>query len=106
MLTIDLSDKSASILRLAVHPSATEGEWQAAAIAFVRGVRKNCPAGLNTDQSGSSPTLGFGKYNGRTVKWVVENNPAYAEWFIAKMTDLSTKTLRKEFRREMKARYK
>ena len=75
MIALSAREKVKKILRLAVCPSAL-----------------------------SSPIMRFGKYRDRTVRWIVDYDPSYAEWVLRKVANLSL-SLRQEFRRELLQRY-
>jgi len=83
--------KLESVCRLALCPSAPEGEWTSAAVAFFRLCRsKNLnPFNVNLTRASSvgsdGPTMPFGKYKGKTVEWVVSNDSSYAEWVLEKV---------------------
>ena len=106
-------EKVEKILRLALCPSAPRGEWESAALALVRTLRSSgakaeevlSDAAMATvPPTVSSPIMRFGKYRDRTVRWIVENDPSYAEWVLRKVANLSP-SLRQEFRSNLKERY-
>ena len=106
-------EKVDKILRLALCPGAPEGEWQAAAYALIRMLRSSgakaedvlsVPAIATSQPVSASPIMCFGKYRECTVRWIVENDPSYAEWLLSKVANLSP-CLRHEFRRELRQRY-
>jgi hypothetical protein len=112
VITSSARAKAERILRLALCPGAPEGEWQSAAYALIRTLRS---AGARaedvlsqvsgtTSTAASSPIICFGKYRDRTVRWIIENDPSYAEWVLRKVTNLSP-SLRREFRSELSQRY-
>lgn len=87
-----------SICRLALCESAPEGEWQAAAIAFFRVCRTQKRNPLDQTKptekaKPSGPTMPFGKYKGKTVDWIVQTDPNYAEWVLDKLSSQRLKTL-------------
>lgn len=91
-----------SIANLALHPTAEEGEWQAAANAFFR-VHRNAEASSlpkiewGSDKMGAQIT--FGKYRGATAEWIAINDPGYGEWLLATVKGLSS-----EFRRTLRSK--
>ncbi len=106
-------EKVEKILRLALCPSAPRGEWESAALALVRTLRSSGAkaeevlsdtAMATAPPTVSSPIMRFGKYRDRTVRWIVENDPSYAEWVLRKVANLSH-SLRQEFRSNLKERY-
>ena len=106
-------EKVEKILRLALCPSAPRGEWESAALALVRTLRSSgakaeevlSDTAMATAPSAlSSPIMRFGKYRDRTVRWIVDYDPSYAEWVLRKVANLSL-SLRQEFRRELLQRY-
>jgi hypothetical protein len=113
MIASSVREKVEKILRLALCPGAPQGEWQSAALALIRTLRASGataedvlspPARATVYTPLSCPIVRFGKYRDRTVRWIVENDPSYAEWVPRKVASLST-ALRKEFRGELKRRY-
>ena len=106
-------ERSEQLLRLALSPSAPQGEWQAAALAYFRGLRA---AGATAEElqershpepepcPDSTPVVRFGRYCGETVRRIVEHDPPYAEWLVRAATILSP-ALRSELRRELWRRY-
>ena len=105
-------------MRLALCPAAPQGEWQAAALAYFRVLRAGevsadelrelFAVGREPRSAGASsdptPTVSFGRHRDRTVRWVVEHDPSYAEWLLRKAVNLSP-ALRSELRRELWRRY-
>lgn len=79
-------EKLKSICRLALCPSSFDGEWKSAAEAFFRICRERGVDPFNLDLSQRSqsnlPTMLFGKHKGKTIEWIVENDPCYAEWAV------------------------
>ena len=113
MIALSARERAEKILRLALCPSAPQGEWQSAAYALIRILRASgakaedvlsTPARATAPTAVSSPIMRFGRYRDRTVRWIVENDPSYAEWVLRKVANLSP-CLRHEFRRELKGRY-
>jgi hypothetical protein len=112
VITSSAREKAEKILRLALCPGAPEGEWQSAACALIRTLRSTGARAedvlsqvLGTASTAvSSPIMRFGKYRECTVRWIVENDPSYAEWLLRKVADLSP-CLRHELRRELRRRY-
>ena len=106
-------EKVEKILRLALCPSAPQGEWQSAALALSA---LSCRPGAKAEDilsdtamatapsALSSPIMRFGKYRDRAVRWIVDYDPSYAEWVLRKVANLSL-SLRQEFRRELRQRY-
>jgi hypothetical protein len=107
----DLVEK---LMRLALCPAAPQGEWHAAALAYFRVLRAaevtaeelrelfalgQEPAAPQELPPDSTPIVGFGRYRGQTVRWIVEHDPAYAEWLSCKATTLSP-ALRSELMRD------
>jgi hypothetical protein len=101
MFHIPEKPKAVKLVRAALCETARAREWQKAAVAFFRHLREH---GVNAPEA-LSPTVGFGKHRGQTVEWIVNNDPAYSTWAIANFRH-TYPALHKEFRREMKARYK
>jgi hypothetical protein len=107
-------ERGGKLMRLALCPSAPRGEWQAAALAYFRGLRAaevtaaqlremfapQAPVGF----ADPTPFLSFGRYRGQTVRWIAEHAPSYAEWLLRKAVNLSP-ALHGEFRRELRRRY-
>ena len=107
-------DRRGKLLALALCPPAPQGEWQAAALAYFRTLRAaevtaeelrelfapQAPVGF----ADPTPIVSFGRYRGQTVVWIVEHDPAYAEWLLRKATSLSP-ALRSEFQRQLWRRY-
>jgi hypothetical protein len=94
----DLAEK---LMRLAFCPSASQGEWQAAALAYFRVLRAR---GVTADElremlgivqeppeppPDTAPFLSFGQYRDKTVRWIVLNDPGYAEWILRSVTNLA-----------------
>jgi hypothetical protein len=100
--------KLQSIVALALCPSAPQGEWEASAIAIIRICRthKLNPFAISAPprHEPDSPTLGFGKYRGRSVRWIVENDPSYVEWLLEKAKNIGP-LMRDIFTKEMRATY-
>jgi|GEM_PF-2756504 len=100
------AEKLQTIVRLALCPSAPQGEWESAAIALIRICRTHSlnPFALSAppprDET-SSLVMPFGKFKGFTVRWIVENNVTYADWLISTAKNLSP-SLRQAFKRELK----
>jgi len=103
-------DRAEKLLRLALCPSAPQGEWQAAALAYFRALRA---AGATTEKlrellssaapqapPDPTPVVRFGRYRFEAVRWIVEHDPAYAEWLVRAVTTLSP-ALRSELRCEL-----
>ena len=100
------------LLRLALCPGATVGEWQNAALAYFRMLRAGqVIADELREMLGivqeppepppdTTPFLSFGKYRGQTVRWVVEHDPNYAELLLRKAVNLGP-VLRREFMHEL-----
>lgn len=78
--------KLQSICRLALCPSSQDGEWKSAAEAFFRICRTRnlnpFDANLANEAKPNLPTMPFGKHKGKTIEWIVENDPCYAEWAV------------------------
>jgi uncharacterized protein (DUF3820 family) len=78
-----ISEKTVKALRLALSPTAEQGEWQAAAVAAVRLLRKN---GLQWEdlfrpirEEQHSETMPFGKFRG----WKLQSVPTdYLRWML------------------------
>jgi hypothetical protein len=111
MIALSAREKVEKILRLALCPSAPQGEWQSAALALIRTLRASgakaediLSTRVTAPTAVSSPIMRFGKHRDRTVRWITENDPSYAEWLLRKVADLSP-CLRHEFRRELRQRY-
>jgi len=102
-----MSPKLQSIIRLGLCPSAPEGEWQAAAIAFFRTCRNNsidplAMADSRTKQDAPSPLMPFGKHKGKSIQWIARNAPDYAYWVLHNVTKLSP-FVRTQLVKEMEA---
>ena len=109
----DLAEK---LMRLALRPAAPQGEWQAAALAYFRVLRAGEVSadelremlGIVQEQPepapDTTPMVSFGRHRDRTVRWIVEHDPSYAEWLLRKAVNLSP-ALHSEFRRELWRRY-
>jgi hypothetical protein len=107
-------DRSEKLLRLALCPSAPQGEWHGAALAFFRGLRAaevtaeelrelfapQAPVGF----ADPTPIVSFGQHREQTVRWIVEHDLAYAEWLLRNATN-SSPVLRSELIRELWRRY-
>ena len=103
-------------MRLALCPAAPQGEWQAAALAYFRALRAGQVSADDLREMlgivreppeplpDTTPFLSFGRYRDKTVRWIVLNDPAYAEWILRSVTNLSP-ALHNEFRRELWKRY-
>ena len=92
-----------SICNLALCPSAPDGEWHSAAIAFFRIHRKagTSPFEFVRKQTKSrSPIMPFGKYKGRTVSYIVNEDPAYAFWVLENCVNLAP-GIRTAFEKEL-----
>ena len=118
------SSTLSKLAALACHPSTGDNEWQAAAIAFFRIHRRTGTSPIETHNSlnvstfvstanafwrmrqtdPASDTIGFGKHKGRTVKWIVENDPAYVDWLLKKAKNIG-QHLRDIFAKELRATY-
>lgn len=79
------------IANLALAPSAAQGEWQAAAIAFFATLRaegcttlpgQGAPPPPGPTAWDYSPIMPFGKFKGRSVQWISEVEPEYLEWVL------------------------
>jgi hypothetical protein len=78
-----ISEKTVKALRLALSPTAEQGEWQTAAVAAVRLLRKN---GLQWEdlfrpirQGHITDEMPFGKFRG----WKLQSVPTdYLQWLI------------------------
>jgi len=91
-----------SIAKLALHPTAQEGEWQAAAIAIIRILRNRGAASLPKIEWGADKMgvrITFGKYSGQTAEWIALNDPGYGEWLLTTIKGLSA-----EFRRTLRSK--
>ena len=109
----DLAEK---LMRLALCPAAPQGEWQAAALAYFRALRAwqvsadDLREMLGIVQEPPEPppdltaVVSFGRHRDRTVCWVVEHDPSYAEWLLHKAVNLSP-AQRSELMRELWRRY-
>ncbi|TSA32858.1 MAG: hypothetical protein D4R65_08650 [Verrucomicrobiaceae bacterium] len=82
-----MSSKLDSIINLALHPTTPEGEWMAAAVAYIRIQRKMGATSLPGAESASTKMgneiIRFGQYRGRTAAWIAKNDPCYGEWLFA-----------------------
>jgi hypothetical protein len=113
VIALSSMEKVEKILRLALCPSAPQGEWESAALALIRTLRSSgaraedvlsTAASATTPTAVNSPIMPFGRHRDRTVRWIVENDPSYSEWVLRKVANLSP-CLRHEFRRELRRRY-
>jgi uncharacterized protein (DUF3820 family) len=89
-----IAAKLEKIARLAFNPAAKDGEAEAAVIQMVRISRKNeinfeefkdllgVPA-ENLNSYNQSVRMPFGKYIGRTLEEVFQENPGYLDWILS-----------------------
>ena len=103
----DLLEKLA---RLALCPSAPQGEWQAAAIKLVSNLRKEgmsaeqflaLPNGKRSNYFAGIRTMPFGKYMGHRVTDIARQDPDYLKWCLSNLKQLSIH-LRREMEDELK----
>ena len=109
---------------LACHPSTGEHERDAAACAFFKIHQKAGTSPMDAQQAVSgasdfttwqwrppapqrdpkdeSNVIGFGKYSGRTVRWIVANDTKYVKWLLEKAKNIS-QPIRDVFNEEIAA---
>ena len=94
-----IQDKLTKLAKLATNEGAAEGEWRAAAVRFFAVLRDKefsiydyTPAEKRETEITyyppqkrpwwSSQRMVFGKYKGRTVQWIRDNDASYLRWLL------------------------